>query len=364
MELVNNNNVQDALIYQRLIKIGLIDQSYFSTKTQLSLTHDKNIKLSRINQFFFGTNNFTNKLNFVVLHRDYSVKKHMGEYWLNISKIDNYLNFVAETIKLDTHFNCCPYNYYKNMIGLDVPDHYIALIGALDCFRDYLKQLDTPESKTILNIMFPKTNKGTEHLETDIIGMLDFDNDKNFILKFNKKGAPLTIHMNTTNNIQPDNINTVCPVLRIANNLDSSEMLSLYDNICAILLMDTPECWLVNNLERVCGSKEFAELMVDSYLFKSQFKHEIGVLTSIIEWKDTKSKHRYVEYLCTRYPDCMQEDNEGNVYLNFEGVNKFFLNISEDDVENFDVKEQINTMYYNSMHELIHSFEILYKRKP
>jgi len=362
MEL--ENNVQDTTIYQRLIKIGLIDQSYFNNKMTLSLTHDKNIRLSRINQFFFGTNNFANKLNFVVLNRDYSVKKHMGEYWLNISKIDNYLDYVAETIKLDTQFNCCPYNYYKNIDGLNVPDHYITMIGALDCFRNFLNQLDTTESKTILNIMFPKTNKGTYYLETDIVGMLDFDNNKNFILKFSKKGNPLIIHLNSTNNIQSVDINTICPVLRIANNLESNEMLSLYDNICAILLMDTPECWLVNNLERVCGSKEFAELMVDSYLSKSQFKHEISVLTSIIEWKDNKSKYRYVEYLCTRYPDCIQNDNAGNVYLNFEGVNKFFLNISEDEVENFDVKEQINTMYYNSMYELIHSFEILYKHKP
>ncbi len=49
--------------------------------------------------------------------------------------------------------------------------------------------------------------------------------------------------------------------------------------------------------------------------------------------------------------------------LNFEGINKFLLNISEDDVENFEVKEQINEMYYNSMFELIHSFEQLYKNK-
>jgi hypothetical protein len=49
--------------------------------------------------------------------------------------------------------------------------------------------------------------------------------------------------------------------------------------------------------------------------------------------------------------------------LNFKGINKFLLNITEDDVENFDVKEQINEMYYNSMNELIHSFEQLYKRK-
>jgi len=34
----------------------------------------------------------------------------------------------------------------------------------------------------------------------------------------------------------------------------------------------------------------------------------------------------------------------GDTMINFEGINKFLLNINVDDVE---VKEQINEMYYN-----------------
>jgi hypothetical protein len=47
--------------------------------------------------------------------------------------------------------------------------------------------------------------------------------------------------------------------------------------------------------------------------------------------------------------------------LNFKGINKFLINV--DDVENFEVKEEINEMYYNSKSELIHSFELLYRKK-
>jgi hypothetical protein len=67
---------------------------------------------------------------------------------------------------------------------------------------------------------------------------------------------------------------------------------------------------------------------------------------------------KFRKYFCIRYPNLIQND-----YINFEGINKFLLNISESDVVNFEVKEMINEMYYNSMHELIYSFEKLYENK-
>jgi hypothetical protein len=126
--------------------------------------------------------------------------------------------------------------------------------------------------------------------------------------------------------------------------------------------MDTPEEFLINNLERVCGSRVFAEIMVKSYLSKSDFIFSLDSISSIILWKDSDSEKRYCDYFYQRYLHSVKTINELPM-LNFEGINKFLLNISEDDVENFDVKEQINSMYYNSMYELIHSFELLYKNK-
>jgi nucleoside-diphosphate-sugar epimerase len=119
---------------------------------------------------------------------------------------------------------------------------------------------------------------------------------------------------------------------------------------------------LINNLDRVCGSREFSEIMVKSYLSKHEFKYSLDSISSIILWKDSRSYDKYKDYFLSRYENCMVLDDD-QILLNFEGINKFLLNINEEHVENFEVKEQINDMYYNCMTELISSFEKLYKNK-
>jgi hypothetical protein len=51
-------------------------------------------------------------------------------------------------------------------------------------------------------------------------------------------------------------------------------------------------------------------------------------------------------------------DNE--VHLNFEGFNKYFLNLEVGDLESIHEKEIINDFYYNITNELINSYKTLY----
>jgi hypothetical protein len=150
--------------------------------------------------------------------------------------------------------------------------------------------------------------------------------------------------------------------LRICDNLSDIECEELYQYIRNRMLMDTPEEYLINNIERVCGSREFAEIMVRSYLNKNGFIYPIDDISGIILWKKSSKETNYKTFFMEHYSNCYLFI-DSVVYLNFEGINKFLLNINVDDVENFEVKEQINQMYYNSMTELIHSFETLYKHK-
>ena len=52
-----------------------------------------------------------------------------------------------------------------------------------------------------------------------------------------------------------------------------------------------------------------------------------------------------------------------NKNTNFEGINKFLLNLEVSNLQDYNVKEQINELYYQITHELIRSFELLYKGK-
>jgi hypothetical protein len=228
------------------------------------------------------------------------------------------------------------------------------MIYAFESFLHFLKLKQNNDASTIVNIIAPNYK-----FEGEVIKILELDEYLNdMVMKFDKKGKPLFITLSWSLNKKLNHQN----MLRICNNVEIDEYEVLYDYICEQLRMDTPEDYLINNLDRVCGSREFSEIMVKSYLSKHEFKYSLDLISSIILWKDSKSYNKYKDYFLSRYEHCTVLDDD-QILLNFEGINKFLLNINEEHVENFEVKEQINDMYYNCMTELISSFEKLYKNK-
>lgn len=346
-------------IYHNILKSGLINK--FDTKNSLELTHQNIIPLSRVNQFFFGTNLFASKLNYLVLHRESMIKKYLGIYWLYISKLEKYLNEVCSVIDIENQINCCPYNYLKMFSQTDcvLNDKYHLMISSIECFLHFLKLKNCHDANTIVNIMAPNSKNNNYKLEVEVIDILKLNENVNdMVLKFDKKGKPLFITLSWSENKNLEYPN----MLRICNNVELDEYETLFNYICEQLKMDTPEEYLINNLDRVCGSREFSEIMVKSYLSKYEFKYPIDTISSVILWKNSSSFSKYKDYFLSRYEHCTVFDDD-QILLNFEGINKFLLNITEDYVENFEVKEQINDMYYNCMSELISSFEKLYKNK-
>jgi hypothetical protein len=335
-----------AGIYNQLHKSGL----FANANPDLLLKNM--IPLTRVNQFFFGTNYFYNNLNYVILYNDNLIRKYYGIYWVNITNLEEYINRVVNIVSLDS-LTCCPYNYYK-VFKNTKKLHYEFMIKSIDAFLSYLDNKKTPEAKVIRHIITPNNI-----FETEIIDFLNFNNifDNELLLKFMKKGKPLYIRLYFNKRMKASD-----GILRICDEITIEELDDLYEYIVKQLLLDSPEEFLINNLERICGSIEFAEIMVKSYLKKDEYIYNINAIASIILWKDEKIKQKYIEYFTSRY-DCYCSILDDNIYINFKGINKFLLNISEDDVLNFEVKEQINEMYYNTMHELIYSFELLYKSK-
>jgi hypothetical protein len=359
MESESENNYIG--IYHHAVKSGLFNSSIISEKY---MHVDNMIPLVRVNNFFFGTSNFADKFNYLNLAKENIVRKEYGIFYLETKKLENYLEYVIQHLKLESEFNVCPYNYYKFMEKLGksqiIPDHYQLMIKTIDNFLEHLDMLDTTQSKTIRHILTPgaKVNEFNK-LECEISDVLITPNylANEFVIKLSKPGNPIFLRLNTQ---IEENLNSNVLVLQQESNANNYDQ--VYNYINKQLLLDTPEEFLICNIERVCGSRVFAEIMVKSYLNKNDFIFSLDSISAIILWKKSDTELKYLEYFISKYANCINK--LGSVYmLNFKGINKFLLNITEDDVENFDVKEQINEMYYNSMNELIHSFEQLYKNK-
>lgn len=347
-------------IYHHAVKSGLFNSTLISKKY---IPVNNMLPLVRVNNFFFGTNNFSNNFNYLNLAKEHMVCKEYGIYYLETKKLENYLEYVMPHLKLESEFNVCPYNYYKFMekIGQNifVPEHYQVMINTIDNFLCYLDDIDTQQAKTIRNMLTPGTKSGElNKLDWELSDVLVMGNllTNEFVFKIIKSGNPIFLRLSSQSGHQTDS-----NVLVLQKEPDKNNYERVYNYINEQLLLDTPEEFLICNIERVCGSRVFAEIMVKSYLNKNDFLFSLESISSIILWKQSETEINYIEYFISKYPDCICKI-DSVFMLNFKGINKFLLNITEDDVENFDVKEQINEMYYNSMNELIHSFEQLYKR--
>ena len=359
MESESQNNYVG--IYHHAVKSGLFNSSQTSKKYNQV---NNMIPLVRVNNFFFGTSSFADSFNYLNLAKENIVQKEYGIYYLSTKKLENYLEYVVEHLKLESEFKLCPYNYYKFMEKLgkscNIPSHYQLMCKTIDNFLSYLDSLDTSQAKTIRHILTPGAKSGEfNKLECEISDVLVFPNQmaNEFVVKLIKPGRPIFLRLNGTNTEV-----SIPNILVLSEEPNTNNFAQVYDYICQQMLMDTPEEFLICNIERVCGSRVFAEIMVKSYLNANGFVFSLDSISSIILWASSDIELKYSTYFCGRYPNCISLVDDV-VMLNFEGINKFLLNISEDDVENFEVKEQINEMYYNSMFELIHSFEQLYKNK-
>jgi hypothetical protein len=170
-------------------------------------------------------------------------------------------------------------------------------------------------------------------------------------LEFENKGKSLFINIGM-DILDKDNFISFSPDRKM------NQYKKLYESHKQSLLMEDPETFLINNLERVTGDINYASLVVKSYLAKDDKTTDILWISNLVEWKNEVSKNNSINSFISHYPHLI-EDNK----TNFEGFNKFLLSIEANHLHSWEVKEQINELYYKITHELISSFEMLYRFK-
>jgi hypothetical protein len=126
--------------------------------------------------------------------------------------------------------------------------------------------------------------------------------------------------------------------------------------------MDDPEEFLISSLEKVTGNLEFSEMAVKSYLVKNDFQTPLRSICELISWKNDESMNTFIDMFVNKYFS-ITKVIDGEYMTNFEGLNKFLLSIDTKYLQQWENKEQINELYYQITHELIKSYEILYKHK-
>jgi len=323
-------------------------KSLFSQESHLEIDTGLVVPLIKVNKILFGTTELFPVIGKLTLINADIITEKEKIYYLKLNKFHEYINLIRNQQERIPFF---PYNYYSLFEPNNVD--YKALFEPIKEYLNYLDKIDNHHSETIKYIINPKNI-----LNCELISSFD----TTYCIRFEKKGKPLFITLNI------ENLDSAYG-LSYSPDRDDKQYERLFEQHKKVLLMESPERFLITNLERVIGDETFATNIVKSYLCKNEFNTPLIGICNLILWKNKEAMYHSIEQFFVNYSNLVNKEieeiytNLESVNINFEGFNKFILSIELNDLQQWEVKDQINELYYKITHELIRSFEILYLDK-
>ncbi len=282
-----------------------------------------------------------------------------GRCYFVVKEIIRFIQFMtnAKNFNYKDISNMCPINYYiLNGMLNDKSIPYYGLINKLFQFRNYLIENKQEE---LLCLFWPKFFKGkvTAFVKEPLMMVLLFPRPTGRSLTLNiievNSELRLLVESNTTSILEKK-------VEEIKSINDSELFGQIVEEWNNNIKMDNGDQFIINNLSRVIGSTDMAKFIFESNKRENDFVIRISDINSIISFKSIKFKKEYYEYFKELYPHLVKDDSEYIGFLNFEGFNKYLLNLNPAHLTSFSEKEMINEMYYSITKELISCYRKLY----
>jgi hypothetical protein len=297
----------------------------------------------------FG-NNINDIPRLELLHKNFVVDINHGTFYFVLSKFEEYLHFAKKRINWKKE-SLCPINYFdcleKLGIEFQIEEDDMRLMKLLAKFKSFLSEKDDFYSNMILKFYWDEVFKG----------VISSYNENPFMvtLKFRKeKGFPLVLNI-------VDGESSIENAINIDSEDNLEEFQKVFNNWKNNLMMDNPDEFVINCLTNVTGSIDMANFIFKSHQEKSEFVIKVDDLNEIINFKSAIKKNEYIGRFKSMYQQMnLFEEKEGTIFLNFEGFNKYLLNLEIQFLNNFEDKERINILYYNVMDELVNSYKKLY----
>ena len=290
-----------------------------------------------------------------LLNKGFVVNIHEDDptLYFKVSKFEDFIKLSSNRVNFKNN-NICPLNFYNYLSvlseeSLEISSEYKRVFNLLSEFQEFIKAKDNINSKVILNLYWNDIFKGIVTSYNELPFMLT--------IKFRRKSGYPCI-MNITD-VSSKIKNTVS--INTIGDKQLKEFDNLYNEWLQNVLMENCDTYVITCLENITGSEDMARFIFESHSEKSKFVINVEDLNCIINFSNVKKKNEYIELFKKTYANSFifTEDN-CTIYLNFEGFNKYLLNLVTSFLNNFEDKERINTLYYNVMDELVNSYKRLY----
>lgn len=345
------------LNYKTINEYGMINEN---TSSKMHEDYGRCINFKEVNRYLFGiTENLINICNLDLVKKNIIFKDNNG-YIIKVDKIIDYLNYVDLIIDFCKYRYYLPFNYYL-LTNKGMPEFYQKIYNLFFKFNNFLIKNSSLESETIRSFIFGKNEyfKGylsNELSQKNIIFNNMSNNDYTSTILFNTGKGIFQIFIGE--NLK-DNKNNY---FDINKSYSDDKFRKLFEHINEKILMQDERSYIIHNLTRVIGNKSIAEIIFDSYCSKNEFTIPVSELEKIIIFKNDLLRKDYRIFFSEIYQEnTIFKIINKNFYLNFEGFNKFLLNLSIDYLQGFEMKEFINELYFSITNELIKSYENLFR---
>ena len=299
--------------------------------------YDKIMLLSKVNRFFFGINNtpITNP-QFLLMNK--IIINYNEEYYLVLSKLSKFIDAIGTMEnQADKFLHINYYNFTnRELIGIQKD-----VVEFNNNFKLYLKKEKPMFFNTIIKML------GDTFFNGILVGIEHYTNM--ICIKYDEISVTYGY----------DELD-----MKLYANLSINNFETLYNNIKEKYLMMDIDKFVCYNLTKITGNECFSSLLVAGHNNKEDFCIPVYIINSVIKFKNTKTEEQYINKFIKMYnKNSIWNFIDEEVYLNFEGFNKYFLNLEVGDLESIHEKEIINDFYYNITNELINSYKSLYNHR-
>lgn len=340
-------------MYTQVRKLNIINNNNYYHHNSYGPT----ILLEDLNLFMFGTKISPLK-NPLWNYNSYNifVKKDDSNYYIRIDKITKYFELIGDLS--DQEENYILINYYKfNNWNIGTLNFNSKLNSFFTRFKSFISNIKTYDFyknledkhlyKQILKFFNPmKDSEYNSYILSDI--------DQVFNTKIVKCKLIGDNYCNITFGFE--DCNDVEYYINL-NNFDKDDFIIISKYILDTVRKLTPDNFIISNLTSVTKSASFSRLLFQSY--KNDTDHTIPIdliANNTINWRNTSKKIDYLIFFKETYPNLINSENN----INFEGFNKFYLNLEKDSLKNFNEKDRVNDFYTNITKELISSYKELF----
>lgn len=321
-------------IIESLSKMNIISNN---NDTIFTLDYGYVIDLFKTCKFLFGVNKLPITVSLLELEAQNIVIQYNEKYYICIDKFDKFINMVGKLVnQQDNYILINYYNIYNYDLENFNSDLYLWWIG----IKEYLSE-----------------KKGKNY---DIIKYIIGDQLFNgFLSNYQNKIWTIIFKSATTDILLTFGYDDI--VLHNYINVKNCNYKKLVRQLIKEFLLSNPDNFIIENLTKVTGSKEFSKLLLESHKNKNNYTIPVDQLDNIIQYKSKKYKTEFIQYFITNISkDCYQLQDK-QLILNFKGLNKYFLTINEKYLISFEMKDIINDFYTNITEELIDSYKLLYE---